>query len=369
MNTPNTPQVLLPLAPFAAPITSVVGVERDVGTNTSMTPSQQSQAQLPDAPSAPSYARNEVAVNESIKPLGIVGEWIRDHVWLIHRLAKPLGQPGTIVVTGFGEDPSQIDPKTGKPGLALKPKIVHASIGAEREMLEGLAQFVEQAHCNIYMSLVVFRPDLPSGSKGYEKDIIACLGIVADFDDPDASRWAERLPILPNYVLETSAGRFQAFYLFDKPEPREAVKPVAERLKAFARCDHGTSDMSHVWRVPGALNWPNAKKVAEGRSPEPQLVRVVKWDDSRTSLQALSDSLPAGGAAVANETSTSREAQLSPAVGQHQPASAKTSSRCSAAIDGTPENLDARQHMLSLPPELQEAIKRPAVWRPQQGDI
>jgi hypothetical protein len=30
MNTPNTPQALLPLAPFAAPITSVVGVERDV---------------------------------------------------------------------------------------------------------------------------------------------------------------------------------------------------------------------------------------------------------------------------------------------------------------------------------------------------
>jgi RepB DNA-primase N-terminal domain len=135
---------------------------------------------------------------------------------------------------------------------------------------------------------------LPSGAKGLERDIVACLGIVADFDDPDAARWAERLPIPPNYVLETSEGRFQAFYLFDKPEALEVVKPLAERLKAFAKCDHGTSDISHVWRVPGALNWPNAKKVAEGRARDPQLVRVQKYDNSRTSLQSLSDALPQG---------------------------------------------------------------------------
>lgn len=30
-----------------------------------------------------------------------------------------------------------------------------------------------------------------------------------------------------------------------------------------------------MWRVPGALNWPNAKKLKRGRSPEPQPVTVV----------------------------------------------------------------------------------------------
>jgi hypothetical protein len=90
------------------------------------------------------------------------------------------------------------------------------------------------------------------------------------------------LPIPPNYVLETSAGRFQAFYLFDKPEELKVVKPIAERLKAFARCDHGTSDISHVWRVPGALNWPNAKKVADdsGATPKPGAVRGTMWRPS-----------------------------------------------------------------------------------------
>ena len=105
--------------------------------------------------------------------------------------------------------------------------------------------------------------------------IVACFGLVADFDDADAARWADRLPIPPQYVLETSSGRFQAFYFFTKPVPPEAAKPVAERLKAYAGCDYGTADISHVWRVAGTLNWPNAKKVNEGRSAEPQLVKVV----------------------------------------------------------------------------------------------
>src|ERR1700730_581274 len=116
------------------------------------------------------------------------------------------------------------------------------------------------------MPVAVFQPGLQPGGKGYERDVAACLGLVADFDDPDAACWADRLPAPPNYVLETSTGRFHAFYLFRKPELLEAVKPVAQRLKAFAGCDHGTSDISHVWRIPGTLNWPNAKKVGEGRS-------------------------------------------------------------------------------------------------------
>jgi len=188
-------------------------------------------------------------------------------------LAKPLAEPGKVIVAGFGENPDEINTRTGKPGHPLPPKVIQTAIGDAKGMLTELAQFVKQPHRNIYMPLAVFRPDLPMGAKGHEEDIVACLGVVADFDDEDAARWAERLPLPPNFVLETSSGRFQAFYLFDKPELPDVVKPVAERLKAFARCDHGTSDMSHVWRIAGALNWPNGKKVAEGRPRHPQLVR------------------------------------------------------------------------------------------------
>jgi hypothetical protein len=289
---------------------------------------------------------------------------IRDHVRLIHFLSQPLTGQGKVVATGFGEDPNQNDPKTGKPGLRLAPHAVHAAVGDVQESLRGIAQFLMRPHYNLYMPLAIHRPDLRPGAKGLEQDIVGCLGIVADFDDPESARWAERLPLPPNYVLETSAGRFQAFYLFDRPERLEIVKPVAERLKAFAGCDHGTSDISHVWRVPGALNWPNAKKVAEGRSPNPQLVRVVGYDRGTTSLQALSDALPKGVATSERKRSIATPQDTnsgSIASGEQEGPGRRVHSPHRAAVEGSQENLEAQQTLLSLPLELQEGIKRPAV--------
>ena len=255
-----------------------------------------------------------------------------------------------VIAAGFGEDPGRTDPKTGKPGLSLKPKVIHADVGEIDETLNGITRFVKQPHYNVYMPLAVFRIGLPPGAKGFEKDIIACLGIVADFDDPDAARWAERLPVSPNYVLETSAGRFQAFYLFDTPQALDAVKAVAERLKAFAGCDHGTSDMSHVWRVPGALNWPNAKKVGDGRSPAPQLVRVVKWDNSRTSLQALSEALPPAEPAIRPQKTRGS----TPAARPQRPEKDEIQR-------GGPVDLLTFVRKFSLPRELQDEIEQPVV--------
>ena len=120
------------------------------------------------------------------------------------------------------------------------------------------------------------RRDLLTSKKGEEADIVALLGVVADFDDADAERWAERVPLPPDLVIETSRGRFQCFHLFDKPELIVRVKPIGRRLRDFCRSDHGSLDLSHVWRVPGCLNWPNAKKIAQGRPPEPQLVRKAR---------------------------------------------------------------------------------------------
>jgi hypothetical protein len=219
---------------------------------------------------------------------------IRTHCEMIHRLAGGLGANGKLVIACFGEDPENLNPKTGMPGCPLPPVVVHVEIGDIETMVAAIADLIVRKHGNVYMPLAVFRLDLPRGRKGFEEDIIAVMGLVADFDDCNAARWAERLPLPPNYVLETSAGRFQAFFLFDKPEPAHVVKAVAKQLKDFAGCDHGTSDLSHVWRIAGSLNSPNAKKVADGRSREPQLVRVIKpWDETTTSLEALVAALAA----------------------------------------------------------------------------
>jgi hypothetical protein len=219
---------------------------------------------------------------------------IRGHVELLHRLAAPLASVGKLIVACFGQDPHQADPKTGKSGRPLKPTVFHINIGDIDRTLRALNGITQRANYNVYMPLAVLRTDLERGRKGEENDIKAVLGLVADFDDADAHRWTQRLPIAPNYVLETSVGRFQTFYLFDRPEPLQVVKPIAEQLKVFADCDHGTGDCSHVWRIAGTLNWPNARKIAAGRAGDPQLVKAVQpWNGSTVSLADLAAALPA----------------------------------------------------------------------------
>jgi hypothetical protein len=160
-------------------------------------------------------------------------------------------------------------------------------------MLAFIGRLSREQYRNVYVALAVFRPDLPQDKKGQESDIIGVLGLVPDFDDGEAHRWPERLPVPANYALETSAGRFQAFYVFDQPYSVAEAKAIAERLKQHAACDHGTSDMSHVWRVAGTLNWPNARKAALGRPLEPQPVKVAQpWDRTVTALSALAAALP-----------------------------------------------------------------------------
>jgi hypothetical protein len=198
----------------------------------------------------------------------IAVDHVSAHVKMLHRAAAPLAGQGKLVVASFGEDPTT--------GEAIRPKVLQFDIGDEDGMTREIARLAVEPHRNVYAPLVVMRPDLLPGKKGQERDIIGVLGFVADFDDADAARYAERLPMPPVYVLETSRGRFQCFYMFSHPiAPREA-KPLAGLLRECCGCDSGTADISHVWRVPGVLNWPNKKKVGEGRPMAPQVVTVVK---------------------------------------------------------------------------------------------
>jgi hypothetical protein len=210
---------------------------------------------------------------------------ITSHVELVHALAKPLAGQGKLVVASFGQDPA-----TGKD---IPSRIEHFQIGDVAGMVAAIVRLAQDRHRNVYVPLVVIRPGLEAGKKGTEDDVVGVLGLVADFDDEDAADYARRLPVTAPYVLETSVSRFQAFLPFDQPATVQDAKRVAVRLKEAARCDHGTADMSHVWRVPGTLNWPNRKKVGEGRSPESQRVEVVEpWDEAVISLDEIRKALP-----------------------------------------------------------------------------
>lgn len=78
----------------------------------------------------------------------------------------------------------------------------------------------------------------------------------------------------PPYVVETSANNFHAVYpLAPALAPKDA-KPVAVALSDAVGGDSGTKDVSHLWRIPGTLNWPSAKKLGRGRPKTPQLVTI-----------------------------------------------------------------------------------------------
>ncbi|MCK1357349.1 DNA-primase RepB domain-containing protein [Bradyrhizobium sp. 199] len=175
----------------------------------------------------------------------------------IHKLAHGLN--GKLVVCAFHE---------GQSGV-----VTHHEVGDVSSTVDAVSAHIDTQGANVYMPLCVMRRDLPRGKKGGEADVTAVLGLVADMD-VDTGKVGE-MPIVPSYVIETSPGNSQQAILFDKPLSPEEAKPLAIALKKASNSDHGTADISHLWRVPGTLNWPTKTKLARGRSAEacPVLMR------------------------------------------------------------------------------------------------
>jgi hypothetical protein len=222
-------------------------------------------------------------------------EALRAQIEGLHRLASPYKGKGQLVVAAYGEDPDQLHPDTGKAGRPLTPLVRRFEIGDVTGMVAWIEQLTVQPWRNVYVPYCMVSANLKQTAKGSEKDIVAVLAAVIDFDDADAGRWAERLPpITPDYVLETSDQHFQVFYFFDEGVSVADAKAIGRRLRDYTHTDHGSLDASHVWRLGGTPNWPNARKIARGRPREPQLVKVVSaWEaDSRTTLAALDQVLP-----------------------------------------------------------------------------
>jgi hypothetical protein len=224
-----------------------------------------------------------------------------EHVVMVHKLAAPLADKGKLIVASYGQDPAT--------GDDLDPKVEHFRIGDVEGMVMAIQRLARERHRNVYVPLAVMRRDLPPRKKGKEEDVVGVLAIITDFDDADAANYARRLPVATPYVVESSANRFQTFLPLDRPASMKEAKAVAIALKQAIGGDHCSVDMSHVWRVPGLLNWPNKKKVIEyGRSPDPQPVRVAApWDGTLINLDDLRKAIPVPPEKPAAKESTTTE--------------------------------------------------------------
>jgi predicted P-loop ATPase len=193
---------------------------------------------------------------------------VEQHLSLLHNLARASGVDGKLVLFAVGENPQT--------GRKVKPIVQHFAIGDVNTMADAAVAYAQQTHVNIYAPWAVFRNDLAHGAKGDEQHVVATLALVADLDNDKAELPLNTLPIEAPYVIESSSGNFQPVFPLSRALTNGEAKALAVSLSDFIGGDAGTKDLSHVWRVPGTLNWPNKKKVQRGRSLEPQPVRVAK---------------------------------------------------------------------------------------------
>jgi predicted P-loop ATPase len=193
---------------------------------------------------------------------------VEQHLSLLHDLARASGADGKLVLFAVGENPQT--------GRKVKPLVQHFAIGDVSKMADAAAEYAQQVHVNIYAPWAVFRNDLERGAKGDEQHVVATLALVADLDNDKRELSLTALPVEAPYVIESSSGNFQPVFPFSRALANGEAKALAVSLSDFIGGDAGTKDLSHVWRVPGTLNWPNKKKLQRGRSPEPQPVRVAK---------------------------------------------------------------------------------------------
>ena len=138
-------------------------------------------------------------------------------------------------------------------------------------MTEPLDRGAVEQHLSLLHDLALER-----GAKGDEQHVVVTLALVADLDNDKAELPLATLPVEPPYVIESSDGNFQPVFPLSRALANGEAKALAISLSDFIGGDAGTKDLSHVWRVPGTLNWPNKKKLQRGRPPEPQPVRVAK---------------------------------------------------------------------------------------------
>ncbi|MDA5631100.1 MULTISPECIES: AAA family ATPase [Agrobacterium] len=207
---------------------------------------------------------------------------VREHVMMLHQLAS--GLSGKFVVSTFFANPTGEDKAGGV--------ISHHVVGDVEGTIDAVMAHAETPNANTYICPNLMRPTLERGKKGGESDVIAVLALVADLDD-DTGR-SGTMPTDPNYVVESSPGNYQCFVLLDSPLSVADAKPLARSLKVAANADHCTVDMAHVWRVPGTLNWPNAKKLARGRPSNPAPVAIAElWDGEVTKVEGLRIALQA----------------------------------------------------------------------------
>ena len=200
---------------------------------------------------------------------------------------------------------------TPEPNRVTKKKVVKAASFMWPAAAAAALDWIEHINRRNNVYFVVNRAR-DVGTKPKKVDVDAILGAHSDVD-PIKGRelMAERtrllaladelaeLPMPPSFVID-SGGGIQTFYQGTVPvgpEYADEVESYSRRLECVLGGVENCSNIDRVMRVPGTINWPDAKKRAAGR--EPALARVLSasgrrytWPQIVAAITALEDEPP-----------------------------------------------------------------------------
>jgi hypothetical protein len=216
-------------------------------------------------------------------------------------------------------------------------------------MVEDIIALAANPHTNIYIEQRVVRNG--TNGRGRKADTLAVLALVDD-DDADAGKGTTKLPVQPTEVIQTSAKNRQLRYQFAEPLSLEIADRIGEKLRQVSRSDGCTGTVTQPFRVPGTLNWPTKRKMAErGRSAIPFMVKNVGGTgtaiDAGDFEEILDSALPERVDARAEAGSGKRDGDNA-AGRQCRPSFAHLSHKQTNGLQYSGENIDRSQMWHSI---------------------
>lgn len=141
---------------------------------------------------------------------------------------------------------------------------------------------------------------LGTHKKPTKRDITGARFVHVDIDPPKTGGKFDRLAIIgaldsltvPPSVIIDSGGGLQAFWRLDgRHENLDAIEAINRQVRDYFSADN-CQNIDRLMRLPGFINWPDAKKRARGRVPA--LATIAREDDGTVyEASDIADAFPA----------------------------------------------------------------------------
>lgn len=137
---------------------------------------------------------------------------------------------------------------------------------------------------NVYWTVNIVSPGLHKKPK--KTDITSARFVHMDIDPPKDGSSFDRVNALakieilePGFVID-SGGGLQAFWrLDDRCEDLALIEDINQKVRDLFSAD-ACQNIDRLMRVPGTVNWPDAKKRARGRVPA--IATIIRADTGET---------------------------------------------------------------------------------------